>query len=81
MNDNGHILVVDDERDICDLVQVYLSGEGYRVSIAQDGAGMRGVMAQSPVDLVILDLRLPGEDGLTLARWLRERIFGSGSSC
>jgi two-component system OmpR family response regulator len=53
MNDNGHILVVDDERDICDLVQVYLSGEGYRVSIAQDGAGMRGVMAQSPVDLVI----------------------------
>jgi two-component system OmpR family response regulator len=74
MNDNGHILVVDDERDICDLVQVYLSGEGYRVSIAQDGAGMRGVMAQSPVDLVILDLRLPGEDGLTLARWLRENF-------
>jgi two-component system, OmpR family, response regulator len=57
-----------------DLVQVYLSGEGYRVSIAQDGAGMRGVMAQSPVDLVILDLRLPGEDGLTLARWLRENF-------
>jgi DNA-binding response OmpR family regulator len=81
MNDNGHIPVVDDERDICDLVQVYLSGEGYRVSIAQDGAGMRAVMAHSPVDLVILDLRLPGEDGLTLARWLRERIFGSGSSC
>src|SRR5882672_870276 len=74
MNDNGHILVVDDERDICDLVQVYLSGEGYRVSIAQDGAGMRAVMAQSPVDLVILDLRLPGEDELTLARWLRENF-------
>jgi two-component system OmpR family response regulator len=72
MNDNGHILVVDDQREICDLVQEYLSGEGYRVSIAQDGAGMRKVMAQSTVDLVILDLMLPGEDGLTLARSLRQ---------
>ena len=71
--DNGHILVVDDQREICDLVQGYLSSEGYyRVSTARDGAGMRRVMAQSPVDLVTLDLMLPGEDGLTLARWLRE---------
>src|SRR6516225_5796544 len=74
MSDNGHILVIDDEREICDLVQEYLSGEGYRVSIAQDGGGMRRVMAQSPVDLVILDLKLPDEDGLTLARWLRENF-------
>jgi two-component system OmpR family response regulator len=74
MNDNGHILVVDDQREVCDLVQEYLSGEGYRVSIAQDGTGMRLVMAQSPVDLVTLDLMLPGEDGLTLARWLRENF-------
>src|SRR5260370_39018552 len=74
MNDNGHILVVDDQREICDLVQEYLSGEGYRVSIAQDGAGMRRIMAQSRVDLVTLDLMLPGEDGLTLARWLRENF-------
>ncbi len=72
MNDNGHILVVDDQREICDLVEDYLSGEGYRVSIAHDGAEMRRVLAQSPVDLVILDLMLPGEDGLTLARSLRE---------
>src|SRR5271170_8395202 len=72
MTDNGHILVVDDQREICDLVQEYLSGEGYRVSTAQDGAEMRRLMAQSPVDLVVLDLMLPGEDGLTLARWLRE---------
>ena len=70
--DNNHILVVDDQREICDLVQEYLSSEGYRVSIAYDGAGMRRVMAQGPVDLVILDLMLPGEDGLTLARSLRE---------
>jgi DNA-binding response OmpR family regulator len=74
MKDNGHILVVDDQREICDMVQEYLSGEGYQVSIAQDGVRMRRVMAQSPVDLVILDLILPGEDGLTLARWLRENF-------
>ncbi len=74
MNDNGHILVVDDQREICDLVQDYLSSEGYRVSTAHDGAEMRRVMAQAPVDLVILDLMLPGEDGLTLARSLREEL-------
>src|SRR5215472_14784170 len=67
MNDGPHILVVDDQREICDLVQDYLSDEGYRVSIANDGAAMRRVMAQSAVDLVIL-----GEDGLTLARGLRD---------
>src|SRR6201982_815265 len=72
MTDNGHILIVDDQREICDLVQEYLSGEGYRVSTAQDGAEMGRVMAQSPVIRVILDLMLPGEDGLTLARSLRQ---------
>ena len=73
MSDNGHILVVDDEQEICDLVREYLTGEGYRVSAAHDGAGMRRVLSQSPADLVILDLMLPGEDGLTLARWLRSQ--------
>ena len=71
MSDNGHILVVDDQQEICDVVQEYLTGEGYRVSIAHDGAGMRRLLSQSPADLVILDLMLPGEDGLTLARSLR----------
>ena len=73
MSDNGHILVVDDQREIRDLVQEYLAGEGFRVSTAHDGAGMRRVLSQSPADLVILDLGLPGEDGLTLARWLRSQ--------
>ena len=67
-----HILVVDDQKEICEVVQEYLSGEGYTVSAANDGAGMRKIMAQTPVDLVILDLMLPGEDGLTLARSLRD---------
>ena len=72
MSDNGHILVVDDQKEICDVVQEYLTGEGYRVSAASDGSGMRRVLGQSHVDLVILDLMLPGEDGLTLARGLRD---------
>ena len=72
MSDNGHILVVDDQKEICDVVQEYLTGEGYRVSTASDGSGMRRVLGQSHVDLVILDLMLPGEDGLTLARGLRD---------
>jgi two-component system OmpR family response regulator len=67
-----HILVVDDQKEICEVVQQYLSSEGYRVSVANDGTGMRRTMGQTAVDLVILDLMLPGEDGLTLARQLRE---------
>ena len=71
MSDNGHILVVDDQQEICDVVEEYLTGEGYRVSTAHDGAGMRRILSQSSIDLVILDLMLPGEDGLALARALR----------
>jgi len=71
MSDNGHILIVDDQQEICDVVEEYLTGEGYRVSTAHDGAGMRRALSQSPIDLVILDLMLPGEDGLALARALR----------
>src|ERR671928_38177 len=73
MTENGHILIVDDQQEICDVVQEYLTGEGYRGSTAHDGAGMRRVLSQAPADLVILDLMLPGEDGLTLARSLRSQ--------
>src|SRR5579863_2902657 len=71
MSDSGHILIVDDQRETSDVVRDYLSSEGYRVSTAEDGTGMRHVLARSHADLVILDLMLPGEDGLTLARALR----------
>jgi len=71
MSDNGHILVVDDHQEIRDLLRDYLTDNGYRVSIACDGAGLREELARSPIELVILDLMLPGEDGLTLARELR----------
>ena len=71
MSESGHILVVDDQQEICDLVREYLTDEGFRVSTANNGAGLREEMARGPVDLVILDLVLPGEDGLQLARELR----------
>jgi two-component system, OmpR family, response regulator len=69
--ENGHILVVDDRQDICDLIHEYLTEEGFRVSTANDGTGLRDQIARSRVDLVILDLMLGGEDGLQLARELR----------
>lgn len=73
MNESGHILVVDDQQEICDLVREYLTDEGFRVSTANDGAGLREEMARGSVDLVILDLVLRGEDGLQLARELRSQ--------
>jgi two-component system OmpR family response regulator len=73
MNESGHILVVDDQQEICDLVREYLTDEGFRVTTTNDGAGLREEMARSPVDLVILDLVLRGEDGLQLARELRSQ--------
>lgn len=66
-----HILIVDDDREIRDLLRDYLSGNGYRATAAADGRAMRTVLADQRIDLVILDLMLPGEDGLTLCRNLR----------
>ncbi len=72
MEAREHILVVDDDPGICDLIRDYLTGEGYRVSTVSDGDAMRALIERDPVALVILDLILPGEDGLALARVLRE---------
>jgi two-component system OmpR family response regulator len=71
MSENGRILVVDDQQEICELVRDYLTTEGFQVSVANDSAGLREEIAREPVDLVILDLMLGGEDGLQLARELR----------
>lgn len=73
MNAPDHILVVDDDREIRSLLTEYLQQQGYRVTAAADGRGLRAAMAASQPDLVILDLMLPGEDGLTLCRELRAR--------
>ncbi len=71
MDASPHILVVDDHSEIRDLVGRALTKEGFRVSAAADGRAMRKVMADSRIDLVLLDLMLPGEDGLSLCRSLR----------
>lgn len=69
----AHILVVDDDREIRDLLAQFLVRHGYRVTTAQDGKEMRRVLADWSIDLVVLDLMLPGEDGLSLCRDLRAR--------
>lgn len=69
----AHILVVDDEPEITGVLQRYLATQGYKVSTADSGVAMRRAMADAEVDLVLLDLGLPGEDGLALMRYLREQ--------
>jgi two-component system OmpR family response regulator len=71
MSNRKHILVVDDDPDIRNLLHIYLERNGMRVSTVADGAGMRQALDQYSVDLIILDLMLPGDDGLTLCRNLR----------
>ena len=67
------VLVVDDDANIREMLDDYLSSEGYRVVVAADGAAMRLEIERAAPDLVLLDLKLPQEDGLSLARFLRER--------
>ena len=67
----AHILIVDDHREIRDLVSRALSKDGFRVSTAADGQAMRKILADNRIDLILLDLMLPGEDGLSLCRALR----------
>ena len=71
MNDGPHILIVDDHREMRDLVSRALAKEGFRVSSAGDGKAMRKLLADANIDLILLDLMLPGEDGLSLCRSLR----------
>jgi two-component system OmpR family response regulator len=66
-----HILIVDDHREIRELVSRVLSKEGFRVSTAADGRAMHKALADGRIDLILLDLMLPGEDGLSLCRSLR----------
>jgi DNA-binding response OmpR family regulator len=66
-----HILIIDDDATLRRRLAKYLAGEGFRTSAAADGGEMRRIMAAAPVDLVILDLVMPGEDGLALTRDIR----------
>jgi len=71
MDATPHLLVVDDDREIRDLVSRFLKGHGFRVTSAADGKQMAEALAAGRFDLVVLDLMLPGEDGLTLCRRVR----------
>lgn len=68
------VLVVDDDPDVCDLIRDYLSDKGYAVSVAHSGTDMRSRLQQATPDLILLDVGLPGEDGLSLARYAREHL-------
>jgi len=70
----AHILVVDDDAAIREVIQEYLTENDFKVSVAETGADMDKVLGAEHVDLVILDLKLPDEDGLAIARRLRESL-------
>lgn len=65
------LLVVDDDPELLELTEQYLSSQGYEVLVAEDGVAMDAALEANEVDLMILDLMLPGEDGLSIARRMR----------
>ena len=69
----GHILIVDDDRRIREMLAEYLKEEGFQVRLAENGRQLRAAMAAGEVDLVLLDQVIPGEDGLALLRELRRQ--------
>lgn len=71
VSETPHILLVEDHREIRELVQRVLQREGFRVSLAAEGRAMRKLLADQRIDLILLDLMLPGEDGLSLCRAVR----------
>jgi two-component system OmpR family response regulator len=77
METNDHVLIVDDDKEIRTLIAAYLEKHGMLASVAASGRQMRAVLEQGPVDLIILDRMLPGEDGLTLCRDLRASKYRS----
>jgi two-component system OmpR family response regulator len=71
MTESPHILIVDDHRDIREPLARYLAKQGYRQSQAKDAAEARSVLKTHAIDLIVLDVMMPGEDGLSLCRSLR----------
>ena len=72
MEKTPHILIVDDNREIRDLLARYFAKNAMRVDVASGGAEMRQRMRTGVFDLIVLDIMMPGEDGLTLCRQLRQ---------
>ncbi len=72
-----HILIVDDDREIRELVGNYLQKNGLRTTVAGDGRQMRAALEDGPIDLIVLDIMMPGDDGLLLCRELRAGKYKS----
>jgi two-component system torCAD operon response regulator TorR len=73
MRPNSHILIVEDDLVASTMLSAYISKEGYRVSTAPNGEAMRHIFAEGDVDLILLDINLPDEDGFSLLRELRRQ--------
>ena len=74
MNEDKHIVVVDDEADVRETLQEYLAQNGFRVTALDGGAALRELVeSEEAFEVAILDITMPGEDGLSLTRFLRER--------
>lgn len=73
MKSDPHILIVDDDKDIRDLLQEFFQKRGLRASVAADGTEMEAAMRRAQIDLIVLDVMLPGKSGLELCRELRSR--------
>jgi DNA-binding response OmpR family regulator len=73
-----HLLVVDDDDRIRELLKAYLARAGFRVSSASGGPAARKLLGALDFDLAVFDVMMPGEDGLSLTRWLREQRGASG---
>lgn len=71
-----HILVVDDDAQVATLLNRYLGGQGFRVSVAANGAELDRILGEQPIDLILLDLGLPDEDGLVLLRRFQQHWNG-----
>jgi DNA-binding response OmpR family regulator len=73
MSQKATILVVDDEPDVREVLEEYFTAHGYTAIGAESAGAARAIAAQRPIDLALVDIHMPGEDGLSLARHLRER--------
>lgn len=71
---DAHLLIVDDDERIRGLLQKFLMRNGFLVSVAKDAAQARRVLAGLEFDLIVMDVMMPGEDGVTLTRDLRQRM-------
>jgi two-component system phosphate regulon response regulator OmpR len=78
MSQTPTLLVVDDEAELCEILSEYFSNQGLAVLTAGSAEEAREVFERRVPDLAILDIRMPGEDGLSLARWIREKHKGIG---